>query len=368
MRLAIVSHIDLSFGGGRIHIDNIAKRLGERDWHATLIFTTKHGSQNISLSNRETVLRRTFSIPYIYIMPKNLQFLTSLLADYDIIYWYCGTSYILSDFIFAKLLRSLHKPVIRGFHSQLFPTSLRFLANFVSIATLKNMHLHVVNSDDYRMATGLVGRRVHLIPPGVDTNFFVPSKRKSDRFTVAYVTTSPTRAKGFDLLPIIVRNVIEKVKDIHFLIVAPSNVKTRLVREMIKISRQYSSNITYIKQPLEHTAMRNIYWCSHLLLFPSRSEAFGITVLEAQSCGLPVIGFDIPGAMRDVVIHNVTGSRVKSWKQMVWEIIKFYHMWKEDEDSYKVFAINARKRALLFDWKIIATKFIRMLEEVSNEA
>ncbi len=45
---------------------------------------------------------------------------------------------------------------------------------------------------------------------------------------------------------------------------------------------------------------------SHVAVNTSRKEGWGITTLEANACGTPVISADVPG-LRDAVRHNVTG-------------------------------------------------------------
>lgn len=49
-----------------------------------------------------------------------------------------------------------------------------------------------------------------------------------------------------------------------------------------------------------------LYSTVDLLVVPSRFEAFSQVTLEAQSCGLPVVGFDI-GGIPDILIHKKTG-------------------------------------------------------------
>ena len=50
----------------------------------------------------------------------------------------------------------------------------------------------------------------------------------------------------------------------------------------------------------------DLYSSVDLLVVPSRAEAFSQVTLEAQSCGLPVVGFDI-GGIPDIIIHGKTG-------------------------------------------------------------
>ena len=56
--------------------------------------------------------------------------------------------------------------------------------------------------------------------------------------------------------------------------------------------------------------MATIYSAADIFLIPSRIESFGQTAAEAQSCGTPVIGFDI-GGLRDIVTHNKNGFLIE---------------------------------------------------------
>lgn len=65
-------------------------------------------------------------------------------------------------------------------------------------------------------------------------------------------------------------------------------------------------------------AMHNVHYAGYregvpsficgfsVLLLPSHREGFGVAVLEAASCGIPTVAFDVTG-MRDSVVHGVTG-------------------------------------------------------------
>lgn len=54
-----------------------------------------------------------------------------------------------------------------------------------------------------------------------------------------------------------------------------------------------------------------------LLVVPSKSEAFSQVTLEAQSCGLPVVGFNI-GGIPDILIHKKTG-----WISAAFDLVDF---------------------------------------------
>lgn len=73
-----------------------------------------------------------------------------------------------------------------------------------------------------------------------------------------------------------------------------------LFDEMNGLSRKlYLKNVKFIgNQP--HNVLRKLYNIADVSLVPSRSEAFGLVVIEAMACGAPVIGTN-DGGIKDII-------------------------------------------------------------------
>ena len=54
---------------------------------------------------------------------------------------------------------------------------------------------------------------------------------------------------------------------------------------------------------------------SDIFCLPSEREGFGLSVIEASACELPVVCSDIYG-LRDTLVHNVTGYKFKLGKKL----------------------------------------------------
>jgi glycosyltransferase involved in cell wall biosynthesis len=87
-------------------------------------------------------------------------------------------------------------------------------------------------------------------------------------------------------------------------------------QERVLIADQYR----VLHDPYSHQSMAKIYSTLDVLLNPAMGEGFGITVLEAQSCGVPVIVTDFT-AMREVaaegmwrVSHSKYWTGLGSWQ------------------------------------------------------
>ncbi|HID93457.1 MAG TPA: glycosyltransferase family 1 protein [bacterium (Candidatus Stahlbacteria)] len=93
----------------------------------------------------------------------------------------------------------------------------------------------------------------------------------------------------------------------------------------------------------------------------SSKEGWGITVLEANACGTPVIASNSPG-LRDSVIDGKTGFLVEHGNvgQLAERIIKVL----EDKKLRSILSNSAVGWAKKFDWDISAKKMLNLIEEV----
>ena len=164
--------------------------------------------------------------------------------------------------------------------------------------------------------------RVFVVPAGVDLSMFQPLDRVEARRTI-----------GFDegrLLLFVGR--LERLKGAEVAIRALSLLRDRRhddVRLIIlgedarngSAPRSEESEKHRLKAIAESTGVRDrvdflgsvaqhelpfFYSAADALVMPSYSESFGLVALEAQACGLPVIGSDVSG-LRSVVRDEVTG-------------------------------------------------------------
>jgi len=107
-----------------------------------------------------------------------------------------------------------------------------------------------------------------------------------------------------------------------------------------------------------------LYAESHVAVFPSRDEAFGLVSLEAQASRTPVIATDLP-AFRQSVIDGITGILVKPYSPQAFAnaVIKMRELWLNNRQEYERMSISARKNAERFCWekvvKIYYEKFFK---------
>ena len=101
---------------------------------------------------------------------------------------------------------------------------------------------------------------------------------------------------------------------------------------------------------------------AHVFLLPSELESFGLSALEAMSCGLPVVGSDA-GGLPEVVKHAETGyllpvGDVEGMAARTIEILK------DDEHRREMGQAGRRRAQALFGADRVVSQYERLYERV----
>ena len=114
----------------------------------------------------------------------------------------------------------------------------------------------------------------------------------------------------------------------------------------------------YVKDP---QTMAKLYSAADIYLFPTLAETFGMTIVEAMSCGLPVITFET-GGVPEIVENSKTGFVVeyKNGEMLALALEKLLN----DNDLRQKMAENAVEANKKFSSKRMALEYLRLYEEL----
>ena len=107
------------------------------------------------------------------------------------------------------------------------------------------------------------------------------------------------------------------------------------------------------------------YLNSSLFVFSSRFEGFGMALIEAMACGLPVISFDCPCGPKDIVRHQEDGLLVPSGD--VAELSDAIHQLLSDDALRHVMAKKAIVNVRRFELSEIAERWKNLYDTTSNK-
>jgi glycosyltransferase involved in cell wall biosynthesis len=175
---------------------------------------------------------------------------------------------------------------------------------------------------------GVTGDKIVRIHNGIDLEEFTSEERKKriaeGEFVVGFVGRLTANKGWRDYLQVVEALRSEKIK---FLIAgagAARDEMERIIRE-----RKLKEKVEYLGYVSD---MERFYSQIDLFLLPSRLEAMGLSPLEAQACGVPVVAYDIQ-AMRETLLESsavlVKVGDIEALSRAVQKIYSDPDIWKK---------------------------------------
>lgn len=110
-------------------------------------------------------------------------------------------------------------------------------------------------------------------------------------------------------------------------------------------------------------SIENEYLSSNFLILPSRTEGFGMVLIEAMSYGLPCVAFDCPNGPRYIINENENGFLAKNGDvdDLAKQIKKMISL---SEDQHMTISLNAKKSILRYDMQHIGMVWHRLFQHL----
>ena len=134
-------------------------------------------------------------------------------------------------------------------------------------------------------------------------------------------------------------------------------------REMLQqmIDKQGLQNTVKINPPTN--AILNEYVHSSLLVMSSNYEGFGMVLVEAMSCGVPVISFDCKCGPKDIIQPGINGLLVPNGDIQALADAMMKVM--EDEAYRKMLSLNARKVVDTYSEQAVMSQWILLFTSIT---
>jgi len=225
-----------------------------------------------------------------------------------------------------------------------------------------------MEEDQIHQLYGVQLERIVVIPPGVNARVFVPAEDKAalrrelgwpEDAVVVFTLGRLDERKGFDLFLEAAGRVVARGTSQKPLFVlsagdgSPQEAAERAKLERIVESRGLGDALLWLSV-LPEASLPRYYGAADVFVLPSRYEPFGIVMLEAMACALPVVA-TLAGGPATVIEPGRTGLLVDptdtdTFAAALTELI---------EDPDKRNTCGRRGRAIVeaaYSWEIIARR------------
>ena len=138
--------------------------------------------------------------------------------------------------------------------------------------------------------------------------------------------------------------------------------KETLVKLKEQIEKEkLEKNIDILGYLPDNTAF-SIIKSSHVFVFPSHEEGFGITPLEAQSLGLPVVAWNL-SVFDEVFKTGMIKVEINNRGDFSDKVLKLL----TNKKLYQKLSKSAMKNASQYDWDKVVEKELKLIQEVVDK-
>lgn len=193
----------------------------------------------------------------------------------------------------------------------------------------------------------------------VDSKFFYPSNYRSNKNLYVLYAGRLSGEKGLIDLVEGAKYVCNNHLNVKFIIAGNGPLESSLKKLVHSINLK--KNFFFIGN-VPHNSLIKYYQNAAVFVLPSYREGLPTTLLEAMSCGIPVVATAIPG-ISEVIDNHKTGILVppNSPKKLADSIL----MLLLDSALREIIGKNARKNIREFyDWDIITGKIEKVYESL----
>ena len=297
-------------GGAEIHLHEIAKRIASMQHMVTVLASCFPGCRREEIIDGVRVIRRGGKFTFNWHVPLAIrkieqeQEFDAVVDDINKIPFYSPL------YVRKPLLAIFHHLFGRTiFLETAFPLALYvYLSELMIPVVYRNTRIVAVSrsTEEDLVSRGIPPMNISVIHNAVDHSRYTPDfSKKSPRPLVAYLGRIK-RYKRVDLLLRAFKKVASELTDTRLAIAGSGDHLEDLKRLAFKLGiSERVDFLGFVSEDAKIDLLRK----AHVVVNPSSKEGWGVTVIEANACGTPVIATDVPG-LRDAVVEGRTGLLV----------------------------------------------------------
>lgn len=296
-------------GGAEVYIHEIAKRWVKMGYHVTVFCGNDGKSARHEILDGVEILRRGgFYFVYIWAF---VYYMIRLRGKFDVVIdSENGIPFFTPLYVREPvycLMHHVHQEVFR--RSLIKPLAL--LATFLEETAMpfvyrKVQFITVSDSTKKEMFNiGLGKKGIAIIHPGVDITTLSPAA-KNKKPMVLYLG----RLKAYKTIDVFIRSIPALIKQFptaEFVIAGDGEEKNKLTKLAKKL--RIDDKVKFLGKITEEEKIA-LYQRAWIFVNPSMMEGWGITTIEANACGTPVVASNVPG-LRDSIKNPHTGFLVE---------------------------------------------------------
>ncbi len=206
---------------------------------------------------------------------------------------------------------------------------------------------------------GLPAENISVIPCGIDTDTYSPGPPDAEPGLFLYVGRIK-RYKGIHLILDALARLRSGGRDHRLVVLGSGDYLGALTRRAERLGLEGAVDFRGFVPEEEKVSWLRRAWCAVL---PSEKEGWGLTVIEANACGTPVVASDSDG-LRDSVRHGETGLLVPHGD--VDELAASMEEVASDRLLRESMGAEGIRWAERFDWDDTADRMMELMERVAS--
>src|SRR2546425_4929341 len=201
------------------------------------------------------------------------------------------------------------------------------------------------------MEFGIPDGNVDVVSPGCTASSHTRTTLKEHSPNTVACVTRLMKYKGVQLAFMAFRRIIRESPDARLVIAGSGPYQDQL--EKMAVNLGISKNVVFLGRISDESKLK-LYSESRVMISPSQREGFGMSVIEANSVGTPVVGWNVPG-LRDSIIHNKTGllAPFPDDRQLARAVLTLLN----DDSTWNRLSLNAWKWSAVHSWDRSAREF-----------